>query len=355
MKKSVILSLVTLLITGTSPGASAPESVPVFTTETQIVAVSRQDQSNAIKIKMVKREVLLSEVIKVLTTYHKVTRHQYMMYAHQIGVLGTVTLADGKGYTWSIEPGYAATVKSADGEEVYLLRPELKTKASVGGDGKPAASDAETPRGRTEAPPDRTGHQNGLPEDKVDHIAAARNAEQSFHAACDEWSAIHAKKGEDTSSAAAKITSSYIDFMKHVLWTKYIPNAAMLVGKPKQIAGAGAIHSKNGIQSYVIYKGQRGLRIIVWSRAAWKNPPTGLPSHGIAAHFLIDPRELSSKFIVGKADWANADQKILRVTYTLGDVQGVIEIRRDDEHYPWPIHPDRGVMKGDLWLPSAKQ
>jgi len=41
-----------------------------------------------------------------------------------------------------------------------------------------------------------------------DHVSAAIAAEQSFHAACDEWSAAQAK-GEDTAPASVKITRSY--------------------------------------------------------------------------------------------------------------------------------------------------
>ena len=138
MRRYTMLCVLAFLAGAAHALASDTENVPTFTSEEQILAVSRQNQSNAIKTKIVKREVLLTEVIKVLTTYRKVTRHQYMIYAHQLGLSGTVTLTKGKSYTWSIEPGYAGTVKSADGEEVYLLRPELKTEPPVGGDGKPA-------------------------------------------------------------------------------------------------------------------------------------------------------------------------------------------------------------------------
>ncbi len=230
---------------------------------------------------------------------------------------------------------------------------DAKIPKSVSGS---VISNAEAPRDHVGAQPDGTDREKGSPGDKVDRLAAARDAEKSFHAACDEWSAAHAK-GKDTSAAAAKIASSYFDFMKHILKTKYFPNAAILVSPdPKQIASAGTIQSENGsTQSYVISKDQGGLSISVWRRAAWKDPPGGLPAHGFAARFDIEPHELSSKFTLGKADWTDADQKILRVPYTLGDIRGVIEICRDDDHYPWPIHPDRGVMKGNLWLPFPKE
>jgi hypothetical protein len=112
--------------------------VPVFTTEAKILAVSRHDQTQTITTKMVRREVLLSEVITVLTTHRKVSKLQYMIYQHQIGVHGTVTLTDGKVYEWSIEPDNGAVVTTPQGENIYLLNPDAKTEPSVGGDGKPA-------------------------------------------------------------------------------------------------------------------------------------------------------------------------------------------------------------------------
>ena len=140
MKRSTILCLLAFIVGGTHSLAMDAKHIPVFATEEQILAVSRQDQSSAIRTKSVNREVFLTEVIQMLTTYRKVTKHQYMTYAHQIGISGTVTLTNGKVYTWSIEPGYAATVKSLDGEEIYLLRPELKTEPA------PPAGRGEAPR-----------------------------------------------------------------------------------------------------------------------------------------------------------------------------------------------------------------
>jgi len=118
--------------------ASDPKEVSVFTTEGKILTVSRHDQTQAIKTKMIRREVLLSEVITVLTTHRKVSKLQYMIYHHQIGVRGTVTLTDDKVYEWSIEPDNGAVVTTPEGEKIYLLHPDAKTEPSVGGDGKPA-------------------------------------------------------------------------------------------------------------------------------------------------------------------------------------------------------------------------
>jgi hypothetical protein len=92
--------------------------------------------------------------------------------------------------------------------------------------------------------------------------------------------------------------------------------------------------------------------VILWQRVAWTDH---LPQHGFAAQLFIESQELRDQFAVGKVEWTDAEQRILRVSYTLGDIQGIIDIRRDDEHYPWPIHPDLGVMKRDKWLPFEKE
>jgi len=57
-----------------------------------------------------------------MTSRTRYSQDQYMIYAHQTGVSGTVTLTGEKKYTWLTEPGYAATVKSEDGEAVVSFR-----------------------------------------------------------------------------------------------------------------------------------------------------------------------------------------------------------------------------------------
>jgi hypothetical protein len=61
-----------------------------------------------------------------LTTYRKVSRDQYMVYAHQPGVRGTVTLKGDVAYRWQIEPDYSATVTDERGATMYFLHPRLK-------------------------------------------------------------------------------------------------------------------------------------------------------------------------------------------------------------------------------------
>jgi hypothetical protein len=113
-----------------------------FTQESAVLAVSREDQTNALKARLLKEEVPLSQALAVLTTFKKVTQEQYLIYDHQVGARGTVTLKDGKTYTWAIEPGYAATVTDAGGATTYLLPPRLAGPADAAR-GKKAPSGQE--------------------------------------------------------------------------------------------------------------------------------------------------------------------------------------------------------------------
>lgn len=100
-----------------------------FTDEASILAVTRQDQTPLLKIRMLKEELTLPQVLVVVTTYSKVDRDQYMVYAHQPGPQGTVTLKGDVTHRWEIEPNYAAKVTDRDGNIAYLLHPRLKATA----------------------------------------------------------------------------------------------------------------------------------------------------------------------------------------------------------------------------------
>jgi hypothetical protein len=104
-----------------------------FTDEASILAVSRDDQANDLKSKRLKKEFTLSAAITVLTTYKTVSKEQYLTYAHQSGASGKVVLRGGKEYSWDIEPDYAAQVKGAHGEIVYLLHPKLDAQPAPKG------------------------------------------------------------------------------------------------------------------------------------------------------------------------------------------------------------------------------
>lgn len=124
MKPLIIL---TVLACGLATAAVEPAD-PSFTDEASILSVSRQDQTEAVKSGSLKKELTLPQVIEVLTSYRKVDRDQYLLYAHQIGAFGTVTLKGGTTYLWEIEPNYAATVTAHRGKTVYLLHPRLKAE-----------------------------------------------------------------------------------------------------------------------------------------------------------------------------------------------------------------------------------
>ena len=97
-----------------------------FTNESEILAVARDDQAEAVKTKRLGKELTITEAVKVLTTYRVVARQQYLEYAHQSGATGAVTIRGRGKHLWDIEPGYAAVVTpSRGGAPVYLLHPDL--------------------------------------------------------------------------------------------------------------------------------------------------------------------------------------------------------------------------------------
>lgn len=119
---------ITMLITTLLCPVSACFAGELFTDEAAILAISREDQTNALKTGRLKRELTLSAAITVLTTYRSVTQERFLIFAHQPGVSGKLILKNGKAYTWTIEPDYAATLKGPGGETIYLLHPKLDIK-----------------------------------------------------------------------------------------------------------------------------------------------------------------------------------------------------------------------------------
>jgi hypothetical protein len=104
-----------------------------FTGEAAILAVARDDQAQALKTKLLKQEVTITDAVKVLTTYRVVGRDQYLVYAHQGGATGSATVKGLGVCLWEIEPGYAAVVTlPRGGRQVYFLHPDLKVPAVPG-------------------------------------------------------------------------------------------------------------------------------------------------------------------------------------------------------------------------------
>jgi hypothetical protein len=214
--------------------------------------------------------------------------------------------------------------------------------------------------------------------DPIDHLAAAKAAEQSVHAACDEWSASQAK-GEDTSAAAEKIRRSYEAFYAHARDLSISPGSksnivfnALGAFPTKDIVSAGMFLSSNGDKwSYVVWRFEykvegvlglhQGLAMTQWKRENWqrKVSRSGVVSYlvqmgGYSASLGIEPEAVASKFSVSAAKWVGPNQQLLRVPYRLGDTSGVIEVRRVGDR--WEMKPDRGVVdQNGRWLPFGAE
>lgn len=108
-----------------------PAAADVFINESVIMGVTRADPARVGKAEAGKKELTLSEVLRVLTTYKKVSREVYSTY-HHLGATdsGSVTTRNGVVYLWQIEPDCAAVVIAGQGERqtTYLLAPRLLVK-----------------------------------------------------------------------------------------------------------------------------------------------------------------------------------------------------------------------------------
>src|SRR5215204_770209 len=114
-----------------------------------------------------------------------------------------------------------------------------------------------------------------LAADKEDHVALAKEAERSMHRAVDAWAAANADR-KPTTKPAADIRKSYFAFVKHVLKTHYIPNAAVLV--PEDIASAGVLKEGDREMSYFAGGGQSGVVMSMFQRTEWTKDR--VPSRG---------------------------------------------------------------------------
>jgi hypothetical protein len=184
--------------------------------------------------------------------------------------------------------------------------------------------------------------------DDEDHVALAKEAERSMHRAVDAWAAAKAE-GKPTTQPAADIQKSYFAFMKHVLKTHYIPNAAVIV--PGDIASAGLLKEGDREMSYFAGGGQSGVVLSVFHRTEWTEDR--VPGHGFLCYLGIEPQELKKSFKVTSGEWADEKKVVLRLHYVLDGKPGVIEARRGEK--AWAMYPDRGLMKpGDWWDPYAE-
>ena len=121
--KNLTATLALVVLVGTCETLRAEGA---FTQETAILAISREDQTEALKTKRLRKEFTLTETIRVLTTYRVVTRNHYIRYAHTLHFAeGAVTVKEHGNCQWQIEPNYAGVVTLPAGRRIYLLRPDL--------------------------------------------------------------------------------------------------------------------------------------------------------------------------------------------------------------------------------------
>jgi hypothetical protein len=199
----------------------------------------------------------------------------------------------------------------------------------------------------------------------IDHFAAARAAEQSLHAACDEW-LVTQTKGKDTAAIAEKIKRCYTQFYASARDLDFCRDAkqslvynALGIRPAGDIVSAGALRTSHGDSwSYVVWHDKGCLHMTLWKREEWRTTVlrVGVVSYlvdmgGVSAALIIQPDTLGSKMRVRKASWQDPSvQRVLRVPYELDGTPGVVEIRHTEEK--WTIHPDRGVVADDgRWWP----
>lgn len=181
-----------------------------------------------------------------------------------------------------------------------------------------------------------------------DHVALAKEAERSMHRAVDAWAAAKAE-GRPTTQPAADIQTYYFAFIRHVLKTHYIPNAAVIV--PENIASAGVLKDGDREMSYFAGGGQSGLVMSAFYRSEWTKD--SVPNHGFLCDLGIEPEKSKKTFKVTSGEWTDGEKRVLRLRYDLDGKPGVIEARRSENG--WTMHPDRGVVKpGDWWDPNAE-
>ncbi len=118
-----IISLATLYFSMAINSADALAGEK-FRDEKTILEVRRDDQSNALKIGLIKKEVLITDIMLSLSTFEVVSEDVYMKSSHRLGVRGSIVLKDKGHYLWSIEPDYAAVLVDSSGKKYFLLNPK---------------------------------------------------------------------------------------------------------------------------------------------------------------------------------------------------------------------------------------
>lgn len=184
-------------------------------------------------------------------------------------------------------------------------------------------------------------------DEMANHIAAAKAVEEEYHALCDKWAAA-SERGESTTDIEQAIPKAHSRFVREVLQTKYIPNAA--IPYRKTFVGAGQFTLDNGTTySYVISGDTRDLTMWVWARKEWT--ADSIPDHGYAGSLSLAANEGLGPLKIGKATRQGIGSKtVFVVPYTLKDFSGAVQFRVADSS----VRPDRGTVdQSHVWHPNS--
>ena len=88
---------------------------------TDIVAVTRHDQSAAIKYKYIEKEYTLSDLFEDLEKFRVVSEKQYDVVSYSTSLTGEITLKEHGTYFWEIHPNISGVLRDPRGGKIFLL------------------------------------------------------------------------------------------------------------------------------------------------------------------------------------------------------------------------------------------
>ena len=193
-------------------------------------------------------------------------------------------------------------------------------------------------------------------EDNVDHLAAAKAAEHSLHAACDTWveAAPHSK---ERALAANRIVAAFEDFYRYCRVLNSDPKSTFKIifiatgAQPRnKIVAAGRwTDEKGAVWSYVVWWDEGALLMTGWKREEWykevkqKTTTYYVAMGGCCGSLKIAPQEVAKRIRFGQAiDCDLTRRPVLRIPYTLDGRSGVVLVRL--QGYRFHMEPDRGAV-----------
>jgi|GEM_PF-4924625 len=202
-------------------------------------------------------------------------------------------------------------------------------------------------------------------EDNVDHLAAAKAAERSLHAACDMW-AEAAPHSKERALAANRIVAAFEDFYRYCRVLNSDPKSTFKIifiatgAQPRnKIVAAGRwTDEKGAVWSYVVWWDEGTLLMTDWKREEWckrveqKTTTYFVRMGACCAGLKIAPQEVATRIRFGQAlDCDLARRPVLRIPYTLDGRSGVVLVRRQGHHFH--MEPDRGTVDANnVWMPG---